>query len=71
MHLVKNIRQLSNVYLQSTSTFGLSIVRSCNPFALQAFTNFDWAGCVDDRKSTGDFDVYMGPNLISIKTKMI
>lgn len=32
---------------------------------IQAFTDSDWAGCIDDRKSTGGFAVYLGSNLVS------
>jgi hypothetical protein len=32
---------------------------------VSAFSNADWAGCVDDRRSTGGFVVFLGNNLIS------
>jgi hypothetical protein len=32
---------------------------------VSAFFNTDWVGCTDDRKSTGNFVVFLGPNLIS------
>jgi hypothetical protein len=32
---------------------------------VSAFSDADWAGCVDDRRSTGGFAVYLGNNLIS------
>jgi hypothetical protein len=32
---------------------------------VSAFLNANWAGCVNDRRSTGGFVVYLGHNLVS------
>jgi hypothetical protein len=32
---------------------------------ISAFSDADWAGCVDDRRSTGGFAIFLGSNLIS------
>ena len=32
---------------------------------ISAFSNADWAGCPDDRRSTGGFAVFLGSNLVS------
>jgi hypothetical protein len=32
---------------------------------ISAFSDADWAGSVDDRRSTGGFAIYFGNNLVS------
>jgi hypothetical protein len=36
---------------------------------LQAFTDADWTGCPDDRKSTTGFAIFLGSNLLSWSSK--
>ncbi|KAL3830766.1 hypothetical protein ACJIZ3_019568 [Penstemon smallii] len=55
-------------YLKSTADFGLLLQPSPNP-CLAAFTDADWAGCLDDRKSTGGFCIFFGKNLVSWSSK--
>jgi hypothetical protein len=43
---------------------GLTI-RKSSSMIVSAFSDADWAGCVDDRRSTGGFAVFFGANLIS------
>ena len=43
---------------------GLKFTRSSSN-VVSAFSDADWAGCPDDRRSTGGFAVFFGPNLIS------
>ena len=43
---------------------GIRFQRSSS-MMVSAFSDADWAGCVDDRQSTGGFAVFLGPNLIS------
>jgi histone deacetylase 1/2 len=51
-------------YVRGTSNIGLKIMKSPS-LALSAFSDADWAGDVDDRRSTGGFAIFCGPNLIS------
>ncbi|XP_014660357.1 uncharacterized protein LOC106804209 [Setaria italica] len=51
-------------YLKHTADMGIKIQRY-NCRLLSAFSDADWAGSVDDRRSTGGFAVYFGSNLIS------
>ncbi|XP_071678159.1 uncharacterized mitochondrial protein AtMg00810-like [Lolium perenne] len=51
-------------YVRGTVTRGLLIRRSSST-VLSVFTDADWAGCADDRRSTSGFVVFLGPNLIS------
>ena len=43
---------------------GLKVTRSTSTL-VSAFSDADWAGCPDDRRSTGGFAVFFGPDLIS------
>jgi histone deacetylase 1/2 len=58
--VVKRILQ----YIHGTLSLGLQFRRSSS-MLVSAFSDADWAGCVDDRRSTGGFAVFLGPNLIS------
>lgn len=51
-------------YSKATQLIGL-LIRKCNYQLLSAFSNADWVGCPDDRRSTGGFAIFCGPNLIS------
>ncbi|KAD6453153.1 hypothetical protein E3N88_07858 [Mikania micrantha] len=51
-------------YLQGTANHGLLLQRSAS-FTLHAYTDADWAGSSDDRRSTGGYAIYLGKNLVS------
>lgn len=50
-------------YLQGTLSHGLTVRRSVD-FTLHAYSDSDWAGCPDDRRSTTGYCVYLGSNLL-------
>ena len=51
-------------YVRLTVSFGLHLRPSCSG-VLSAFSDVDWAGCPDDRRSTGGHVVFLGPNMIA------
>ncbi|WVZ92834.1 LOW QUALITY PROTEIN: hypothetical protein U9M48_038872 [Paspalum notatum var. saurae] len=51
-------------YVKSCTNMGLKIHKSGSNL-ITAFSDADWAGSVDDRKSTGGFAVFLGSNLIT------
>lgn len=55
-------------YLAGTSSAGLRFNKSSH-MDLQGFTDADWAGCVDDRRSTSGYCMFLGGNLISWSSK--
>ena len=55
-------------YLKGTTEDGLWYPQG-NHLDLYAFTDVDWAGCVDDRKSTSAATFYLGGCLVSLSGK--
>jgi histone deacetylase 1/2 len=51
-------------YVRGTIKYGLKI-RKSRSMLVSAFSDADWAGDVDDRRSTGGFAVFLGKNLVS------
>jgi histone deacetylase 1/2 len=51
-------------YVKDTVKLGITFTPSSSTF-LSAFSDVDWAGDIDDRRSTGGFAVFIGPNLVS------
>jgi histone deacetylase 1/2 len=51
-------------YIKGTLKTGLTSRRSSSVL-LSTFSYADWTGCPNDRKSSGGFSVFFGPNLIS------
>ena len=50
-------------YLKGTMDYGLWYPKG-KDFTLTAFSDVDWVGCVDDRKSTSGGTFYLGANLV-------
>ena len=51
-------------YVKGTVNLGLQIRRS-RSMLVSSFSDANWAGCVDDRRSTGGFAMFLGENLVS------
>jgi hypothetical protein len=51
-------------YLKQSIQTGLNICKS-NSLLVSGFSKTDWASCLDDRRSTGCFAMFLGSNLIS------
>ena len=55
-------------YLQGTTQYGLWYPKG-KSFTLIAYTDADWASCVDDRKSTSGGAFYLGESLVARLSK--
>ena len=57
-------------YLKGTDDFGLYYKRS-GKFQLNAYTNVDWGGKIDDRKSTSGGALFLGRRLVTYTSKKL
>ncbi|XP_022153428.1 uncharacterized protein LOC111020937 [Momordica charantia] len=55
-------------YLKGCSGQGL-FLSSLSSFQIRAFCDADWASCLDSRKSTTGFCIFLGESLVSWKAK--
>lgn len=55
-------------YVKGTCNIGLKIMKSPS-MVVSGFYDADWAGYVDDKRSTCGFAIFYGPNLISWSAK--
>ncbi|XP_024172100.1 uncharacterized mitochondrial protein AtMg00810-like [Rosa chinensis] len=62
-HLIAAKRILR--YIKGTLDHGLSFIPQRQPVHLSAYSDADWAGCPDSRRSTSGYLIYLGSNLIS------
>jgi histone deacetylase 1/2 len=51
-------------YVKDTVGFGITFQPTSSTL-LSTFSDADWACCPDDRRSTGGFAIFIGPNLVS------
>lgn len=62
--LVKRILR----YLRGTLDFGIILWRT-DISSLVVYSDADWAGCPDTRRSTSGYGVFLGDNLVSWSSK--
>jgi Reverse transcriptase (RNA-dependent DNA polymerase) len=55
-------------FLQGTLHHGI-LIQPATELQIHAYSDADWAGSVDDRKSTSGFCIFLGPNLVSWSAK--
>jgi histone deacetylase 1/2 len=51
-------------YVKDTVNTGITFIKSPSIYLI-AFSDADWAGCLDDRRSIEGFAIFFGPNLVS------
>nr|ABA96051.1 retrotransposon protein, putative, unclassified [Oryza sativa Japonica Group] len=66
--LPSHARSTGATYVRGTVDYGLHI-RCSSTVDLSAYSDADWAGCPDTRKSTSDYAVFLGDNLVSWSSK--
>ncbi|KAK8918875.1 hypothetical protein KSP39_PZI022030 [Platanthera zijinensis] len=55
-------------YLKSAPGKGLTFIRNGH-MKIEGYCDSDWASCVDDRRSTSGYCIFVGSNLVSWRSK--
>jgi hypothetical protein len=55
-------------YIKGTIHFGIQL-RTASPSTITAYSDADWAGCPDTRRSTSGFCIFFGNSLVSWSSK--
>jgi hypothetical protein len=55
-------------YLQGTPDYGLLLCRLSSSYLI-VYTDADWPGCPDTHRSTSDYAMFLGDNLVSWSVK--
>jgi hypothetical protein len=55
-------------YIADTLDYGLKFYKN-SPLQIHSYSDADWAGNFDDRRSTSRFCVYLGRNFVSLCSK--
>lgn len=64
MHIHREAVKRILTYVKGTINTRLRF-RHSNSTLLSIFTDADWVGCLDNRRSTGGYAIFFGPYLIS------
>ena len=56
-------------YLKNAPGKGILFTKNVDHQSLEVYTNVDWAGGVDDRRSTSGYFTFVGGNLVTWKSK--
>ncbi|RVW78723.1 hypothetical protein VitviT2T_016004 [Vitis vinifera] len=56
-------------YLKNASRKGILFAKNVDHQSIEVYTDADWAGAVDDRRSTSGYFTFVGGNLVTWKSK--
>ena len=56
-------------YLKNASRKGILFTKNVDHQSIEVYTDVDWAGAVDDRRSTSGYFTFVGGNLVTWKSK--
>ena len=56
-------------YLKNAPRKGILFAKNVDNQSIEVYTNADWAGVVDNRRSTSGYFTFVGGNLVTWKSK--